>query len=273
MVLLTTATIGVSVWLGLQKGIRRLSNLNTVLAAAVLVFVLVAGPTGFIVETGARSLGRLLWNYLPMSLWRDPSRDGGFVADWTVFYWGWWIALGPFVGIFVCKISRGRTIRELVFGVLGFGSLGCAMYFIVLGNYSLYLQLHGLLPVVDIVIERGQAAAISAIVTTLPMGQALLAVLMLVALIFAATTYDSASYTLASIVTRRLPAHEHPRPWHRVFWACVLGVMPAALLYLGGLKALQTISIIVSLPLIAVFVILAVALVRSLAADSKNVNL
>jgi len=134
----------------------------------------------------------------------------------------------------------------------------------VLGNYALHLQQSGAVPVVDLVMNEGQAAAIAAVIRSLPAGQFVLAIFVVITIVFAATTYDSASYTLASIATRRLPAEDHPPGWQRVFWAFMLGILPAALLYLGGLKSLQTISIIVSLPLIPVFVLIAVALVKSL---------
>jgi len=265
---LTTVTIAISVYLGLEKGIKRLSNLNAVLALGLLGFILIAGPTGFIVKMGVNSVGLMLQNFLKMSTWTDPITGSRFVENWTVFYWAWWMALGPFVGIFVCKISRGRSIRELVFGMLGFGTLGCAVYFIVFGNYALHLQLNDILPVVDIVHDKGQAAAVAAITASLPLGGVILILLIIVTLIFAATTYDSASYTVASIATRSLAPDEHPARWHRVFWACVLGVLPAALLYLGGLKSLQTASIVVSVPMLVIFVLIAVALLKSLRAVS-----
>ena len=266
---LTMSTIAVSVYLGIDRGIRRLSNFNAVLALLLLVFVLAAGPTLFILKMSAVGASHMLINFLRMNAWTDPLGNGEFVADWTIFYWAWWIALGPFVGIFICKISRGRTLREMVFGVLGFGTLGCALYFMVLGNYALDLELHGIVPVVEAVLHDGQAAAIAVVIRELPGGAAVLGLFMLVTLVFAATTYDSASYTLASIATRRLPAEDHPAAWQRVFWAFMLGVLPAALLYLGGLKSLQTISIIVSLPLLPVFVLIAIALVKSLREDRR----
>ena len=144
-----------SVWLGLQEGIRRLSNFNIVLALLFLVAVLLASDTLFLLKMAVNSLGFLFQNTLAMTFWTVPIDNTGFVGDWTVFYWAWWIAYGPFVGLFVTRISRGRTIREVVVGMLLLGSMGVWLFFLVLGNHSLGLQLSGELDVVGIMQSSG----------------------------------------------------------------------------------------------------------------------
>lgn len=270
ILLVSIALFAISVYVGLDRGIKRLSNLNAILALALAFLILVLGPTAFILKMGTNSLGHVLQNYMKMTSWTDPVGQSGFVESWTIFYWAWWVGLGPFVGIFVTRISRGRSLRELIFGMLGFGALGCAIFFIVLGNYALHLQLESLVDVVDIVAKDGAPMAISKVFLSLPTGSWILLVVSIIALIFTATTYDSASYTLASGALKRLPINSHPARSNRVFWAFVLGLLPLALLYLGGLKTLQTISIVVSFPLLFVFVLLAFALVRSLREDSQK---
>jgi BCCT family betaine/carnitine transporter len=265
-VALGTVVFAVSVYAGLERGIKRLSNINAVMALLLLVFVLVAGPTLFILKAGTDAIGFQFQNFIRMNTWTEPLSDSGFVESWTIFYWAWWIALGPFMGVFVSKISRGRTIREMIFGVVGYGTLGCTLFFCVLGNYALHLELEGLVPVIDILNERGAPAAIVGVLTALPTGPWLLPVFALLGLIFLATTYDSASYTLASVATKELPPDSHPARWHRVFWALSLGILPTALLILGGLRSLQTAVVVVSLPLIVVGVLMSVSLVRSLRA-------
>ena len=199
-----------------------------------------------------------------MNTWTDPLTDSGFVESWTIFYWAWWLALGPFMGIFVSKISRGRTIREMIFGMLGYGSVGCVLFIAVLGNYALHVQLSDLAPVVDILNERGAPAAIAEVLASLPSGRWLLPFFAVICLIFMATTYDSASYTLASCATRRLPTDRHPARWNRVFWALGLGLVPITLLILGGLRSLQTAAVVVSLPLILIGILMCVSLVKGL---------
>ena len=105
-----------------DKGIKVLSVINACLVLLFLVFVLLVGPTKFILEMGVTSIGHMFQNFIKMATWTDPLRNAQFVETWTIFYWAWWMALAPFVGMFVTKISRGRTIREVIFGMLGFGS-------------------------------------------------------------------------------------------------------------------------------------------------------
>ena len=177
-----------SVWLGLQEGIRRLSNFNIVLALLFLVAVLLASDTLFLLKMAVNSLGFLFQNTLAMTFWTDPIDNTGFVGDWTVFYWAWWIAYGPFVGLFVTRISRGRTIREVVVGMLLLGSMGVWLFFLVLGNHSLGLQLSGELDVVGIMQSSGGNAAVVAGLNTLPMAALIIGVFAVVAVIFVATT-------------------------------------------------------------------------------------
>jgi BCCT family betaine/carnitine transporter len=242
------ALFGVTVFLGLEKGIKRLADANLWLALLFLVFILVAGPTGFILATGTESLGHMASNLITMITYTDPVDQTGFVQDWTIFYWAWWIAFAPFVGIFVTRISKGRTIRQVLLGMSVCGSLGVWAFYIVFGNYALYLEITGALPVVDMVHEDA-AAAIAAIIAHLPLGKVALVIFVTVTTVFVATTYNSASYTLASAATQSLRAGEDPARWHRVFWAGVLGVLPVGLMFIGGLKVVQSAVLLAGLPI------------------------
>lgn len=271
MVFLCITIFGTSAYLGLQDGIRRLSDWNMMLAFALLLFVLVAGPTVFILKTGLNSIGLVLQNFIRLNAWTDPFTESRFVENWTVFYWAWWVAYGPFVGIFVTRISRGRTIRQVVGGMLVFGSLGAASFFIVFGNYALGLELNDVLSVTALIESAGEATAIAAVFATLPLGKLALAGFFVVAVIFVATTYDSASYTLASVATDRLEAGADPARWTRLFWACALGVLPVTLMFVdGGLRVILSATIVVSLPLLLVGVLMAVSLVRMLREDHPS---
>lgn len=264
VMLLVTMLIAYSVYRGLDKGIKVLSVINAVLALALIVFVFVVGPTRFILEMGMVSIGHMTQNFLKMITWTDPLERSNFVESWTIFYWAWWLALGPFVGMFVAKISRGRSLREVIFGMIGWGSLGCALFFIVLGNYALDLELTGAYAVVQHVNEHSPSSAIAAIIDRLPLGSFLLVYLAVIGIIFAATTYDSATYTLAAGSTRYLKPDQHPARAHRVYWAFALGMLPSVLLFIGGLKPLQTASIVASLPLLFVYGLLLVSITRML---------
>ena len=259
-----TAIFAVSVYVGLDKGIKRLSNLNVGIALLLLVFVVVVGPTVYILETGVEAVGHTLANFIKMSTYNDSQQTTDFVGAWTVFYWAWWLALGPYMGMFITKISRGRTIKELVICSLGYGTLGCAAFFIVLGSYALYLQEHNLVPVLQILTDSGAPHAIVAVLNSLPGGSSVLVLFGVLCLVFAATSYDSASYTLASAATSSLPSDAHPPGWHRMFWAFFLGILPITLIYLGGLRSLQSAMVIISVPLLIVLMILTAALFKGL---------
>jgi BCCT family betaine/carnitine transporter len=257
----------ISVWLGLQRGIKRLSDINMYLALGLLLFILLVGPTVFLLKTSLNGLGVMTQNFLRMNFWTDPFTDSGFVESWTIFYWAWWIAFAPYVGLFITRISRGRTIRQVITGMLIFGSLGSWIFYWIIGNYALFLQLDGQLDFVSIMNTVSGSAAIVATLETLPIAPLVIGVFAIVSIVFAATTYDSASYSLASSATLHLEAGDDPARWHRVFWAFALAVLPISLMFIGGLKTMQVILLIVSLPILVVGVLMSVSLVKSLKAD------
>ncbi len=268
VVIFCIAVFGTSAWLGLERGFKKLADFNLWLALTLLFFVLAVGPTLFILKTGTNSIGLVLQNLVRMSSWTDPVSNSRFVEDWTVFYWAWWIAYGPFVGIFVTRISYGRTIREVITGMLLFGSLGAWLFFIVFGNYALHLEINDLLLVTEIMKQQSEATAITQVFASLPLSDLALGVFLVVAVVFLATTYDSASFTLASVSTRELHAGENPARWLRVFWACGLGVLPITLMFVdGGIKVVLSTTIVVSLPLLLVGFLMANSLLQQLKED------
>ena len=267
IVVVSVAIFATSVWLGLKKGIKRLSDFNMWLAFVLLAFVLIAGPTVFLLKTSVNSLGLMAQNFVRMNSWTDAFTDSGFVESWTVFYWAWWIAYAPFVGLFVTRISRGRTLRQVIFGMLGFGTLGAGLFYMIFGNFGLYLEMQGAVEITRVMSEQNGSEAVVAILDQLPAASLIAGIYALIALIFSATTYDSASYILASAATRQLPAGDDPERWHRVFWAMALAVLPITLMFVGGLKVVQSATLVVSLPLIFVGVLMSVSLVKQLKMD------
>jgi BCCT family betaine/carnitine transporter len=261
---------GLSVYLGLERGIKRLSDLNAVLALALLAYVIAAGPTLFILRMGTDSIGFMFDRLVPMLTWTDPIERTGFVENWTIFYWAWWIAYGPFVGLFVTRISRGRTIRQVIVNMVAFGSLGGWLFFVIIGDYALHLELEGILSVTGAIASDGRAAAIAQVIGSLPLPGLTLAVFGLTSIVFAATTYDSASYALAAAATANLRPGEDPRRRHRLFWAVALGLLPALLLYVGSrqdgdsLQVVLSATLVTSLPLVFVGVAMGWSLLRSL---------
>ena len=280
VVVVVTALFASTVYIGLEKGIKRLADINMALAICILIFVLAAGPTIFLLKMGTNSLGIMFQNFIRMNTWTDPLTDSGFVEDWTVFYWAWWIAVGPFMGIFLAEISRGRTIRQIVLGSLFFGSFGCAIYYIVLGNYALHLELNDIISVTGTLEEQGAPAAIISVIASLPLGRIVLGMFCIVSVIFMATTYNSSSYALASCASSKIKAGQSPAKWHRLFWAFALALLPLTLMFIGDLRkggfessaleSLKTASLVVSLPLLVVFVIMGFSLGRALIQSDKG---
>lgn len=271
ILLICTFIFGASAYSGLKKGIKVLSDINLWLAILLLAFVFIAGPTLFMAETTIYSIGYMLDNFFKMSLWTEPFKDlgpyeqTGFPESWTMFYWAWWLVYAPFVGLFIAKISKGRTLREMILGTITFGTIGCVLFFGILGNYGLYLELSGQYSVTTILNEQGASAAIMGILTQLPFSNIVIVTFTLLAILFLATTFDSSSYILASVVQKEV-THE-PLRWNRLFWAFALSILPLTLMYIGGLSTLQTASIVGGFPLLLIMPMLAISFMKAVRQD------
>ena len=264
VVIFCVGLFGISVYLGLERGIKRLSDLNVVLALLFLAYILLVGPTLFILKTATDTVGFMAQNFVRMMTWTDAVESTGFVEAWTIFYWAWWIAFAPVIGIFVTRISRGRTIRQVIVSMIFFGTLGCWIFYFVMGNYALYLELENMLPLSAILADSGMNVATAQIVASLPYGALALAVLAVVSSVSVATTYDSASYTLAATVTAELGPNQNPTRGHRLFWALVIGVLPIFMMLVGGLQVIRLGVLIGSFPVLFIGIGMAISLVKSL---------
>lgn len=261
---------GTSVYLGLDKGIQKLSNINVVLAFVFMAIVLFVGPTTDIFKMEINSLGLYTSDFVKMSTYTDPFGSGKFTQEWIVFYWGWWLAFMPMMGMFVGRISRGRTIRNVVWGQLIWGSLGCCVSFMIFGGYSLFLQETDRVDLASILQSQGQSAAIVAILRTLPMPKLMMIFLCIVCFVYLATTIDSCAYVLAGTTMKRLKGNEEPARWNRIFWAILFCLLSIGLMLIGGLEAVKTISVLTGLPLIAVLILLIVSVKKMLTGEDKS---
>ena len=264
ILLIWMCIFGGSVFLGLEKGIKNLSNFNVVLALLFMALILFIGPTISIFEMEINSLGLYVQNFFRMNTWTDPFGTSTFVEDWTIFYWGWWVAFMPMMGMFVARISRGRTIRNVIWGQMLWGTLGCAVSFAIFGGYSLYLQKSGIVDVAAILNEQGQSAAILAILKTLPMEKFVIFAASVLCFIYLATTIDSCAFVVAGTTTISLSGSEEPARWNRLLWAAIFCALSIGLMLIGGLRAVQTISIIAGLPLIIVMFLLMASVYKML---------
>lgn len=279
VLLLCTAIFGASAYSGIEKGIQTLSRLNIYLAFALMGFVFIVGPTVFLADTSLESIGILLSKFIQMSTWIEPFggyndyKDTSFPHNWTIFYWAWWLAYAPTIGLFIARISRGRTIGAMITGALFWGTLGCALFFMTIGNYGIFTHLTGAVDVVGTLNEQSHTAAVFAVLGSLPFSTVVIAIFTVLTIVFLSTTFDSISYTLASVV--QTDVHEEPMRWNRLFWAAALTIMPVALMFLStgnSLGTLQTASIVAGAPLIVVAILLCFAIVRVANHDLKNVE-
>lgn len=261
---------GTSVYKGLDKGIQRLSNINVILAFIFMAIVFCIGPTVDIIKMEINSLGLYASDFVKMSTYTDPFGSGKFPQEWTVFYWGWWIAFTPMMGMFVGKISRGRSIRNVMWGQLVWGSLGCCVSFMIFGGYSLYLQRAGIVDLAAILETEGQSAAMIAILETLPMSKIMMIFLCVVCFVYLATTIDSCAYVLAGTTTKKLDLNEDPARWNRILWAVLFCLLSIGLMLIEGLEAVKTISILTGLPLVFVTFILMKSVKQMLENDEKK---
>ena len=266
VLILCTAIFGASAYSGIKKGIQTLSNFNLFLALILLIYVLVVGPTVFMAETALTSLSVIIENFFTMSTYLEPYgglngfTDTQFPQDWTIFYWAWWLAFAPTIGLFIARISNGRTMKNMIMGSLIYGTLGCALFFMILGNYGIHLQLSGELDVVNILNTDSQSAAVYAILGSLPFKTIVIALYTVLAIVFLSTTFDSISYILASVVQTKVD--DEPMRWNRLFWAGALSFLPVTLLVFGDLKTLQTASIIAGAPLVVIAFMLCLSINR-----------
>lgn len=250
MILFVTTIFAVSSWVGLEKGLKNLSDWNAYIALGLVGVVLILGPTMFQIKSLTNSLGYMFQNFLHMSLWTDPIANGGFPEAWTAFYWAWWLGLGPWMWIFTTKLSKGRTMREMILGMVTFGSLGCWLYFGTISSFGLHQQMSGKLDLVAILQEKGATPAITALVSSLPLGKVMLVVWLIVAIMFLATTMDSSSYTLAAATTKNLGPNDNPTRGFKMFWAFLLAAVPLAFMFAKApLTALQSLAILTAVPI------------------------
>lgn len=206
----------------------------------------------------------MIQDFVRMITWTDPLTDSRFVEDWSIFYWSWWVAVGPFNGMFITKISKGRTIRQVILGTLFFGSMGCAIFYNILGNYALSLELSGEFITTQLIHLGKAASAISGVVGSLPGGHITIFLFTLMSVVFMATTFDSTSYALALCATEKLEPDQEPERWQRLFWAFTLVILPLSLIYIGGLQSLKLVVLISALPLVFVYIMMGVSLLINL---------
>jgi choline/glycine/proline betaine transport protein len=267
LILLITVVTAIATWSvvsGVGRGIKILSGVNLWLSIVLLIFFLIFGPTRYLLNSLLQNIGDYIAHVIPLSLWTDAFRNTDWQDKWTTFYWGWWIAWSPFVGVFIARISRGRTIREFILGVLLVPTLLAFAWLTLLGGTALYIDMHDEINSIVTAVNTDLTIALyttfekmdAGIWGTLASGIATI----LIATYFI-TSSDSATLVVNTILS---VGDENPPVFHRVFWGIGEGTVAAVLLILGGLSALQTASIVGALPFSFIIWIMVYGLVKAL---------
>jgi choline/glycine/proline betaine transport protein len=251
LIAVITGFATMSVFAGLDAGVQRLSQANMVMAALFMLFLLAVGPTIYILSGFTQNLGYYLTIFPEMSLWTETFRDSNWQGSWTVFYWAWWISWSPFVGMFIARISKGRTVREFIFGVILIPTLLSFIWMSVFGGSALSLQSHGVADIVAAVNED-VATAMFVMLHNFPIAELLSLVAIVLVTVFFVTSSDSGSLVVDHLTSGG--KLDSPTT-QRVFWAVMEGVVAAVLLIGGGLATLQTASVSTGLPFALVLLI------------------
>ena len=266
-----TMLAGLSLLMGLDKGIKRLSDINIFFTIVLLSFVIILGPTQFIFNSFFENIGNYLHQVIPLGLWTESYEgEANWQSSWTVFYWAWWVSWSPFVGVFVARISRGRTIREFILGVLLIPITILFLWFTAFGGSAVHMELMAAVdpniasPGLVEAVRADTGSAIFKLMESYPLTAALNGLIVVMIVLWFVTSSDSASFVIDMLTSG---GDTNPPKIQRLFWAGTEGVIAAVLLAAGGLGALQAASIVSGFPFAVVIVIMMYSLLRGLSRD------
>lgn len=269
IVLITLLACG-SLMMGLDKGIKRLSDINIFLTFILLSFALILGPTQFIFDSFVENIGNYIHNFIPLSFWSEAYSGTDWQSSWTIFYWAWWISWSPFVGVFIARISRGRTIREFLLGVLFIPMTILFLWFTTFGGVAVHMELMAALtpdvasPGLIEAVQADYGSAIFKLMESYPLHQPVTFLIVLMIVLWFVTSSDSASFVIDMLTAG---GDVNPPKIQRLFWAGTEGFIAAVLLAAGGLEALQAAAIVAGFPFAIVVLVMLYALMRALGRD------
>lgn len=251
---------------GINRGIKFLSNINVYIATILMTFILLVGPTSFILEIFTQTLGGYVQNILEMSLRLTPIQRDPWIGSWTIFYWAWWISWSPFVGTFIARISKGRTVKEFILGVVLMPSMFSFIWFSVLGGTALNMEILQGLDVSSPIFED-ISTGLFVMLSYLPMGNIVSLVSIVLIGTFFVTSADSATFVLSMFSSN---GALEPKSSIKLLWGVIQSLIAIVLLLSGGLSAMQSISIIMALPFLSIVVLMGFSLFRGLQREWEN---
>ncbi|AST90768.1 choline transporter [Sutcliffiella cohnii] len=268
IIAIVTVLFMLSAYTGLKKGIKILSNANMGLAGVLFLIMFLVGPTLFILNLFTHSIGTYVQNLVSMSFRIAPLNEDirGWINSWTIFYWAWWIAWSPFVGIFIARVSRGRTIREFVFAVLFIPSVVGFLWFSTFGGTAIMLEHEGIANISSLATEE----ALFGVFSQFPLGFVASIIAMILVGTFFITSADSGTYVLGMMTTN---GSHSPGNKIKLVWGIMLSTISLVLLYSGGLQALQNTMIVAALPFSIIMGLMTVSLIKALYKEARELGI
>ncbi len=268
IIVIVTVLFMISAWTGLGKGIKILSNANMGLAGVLFLLIFILGPTLLILNLFTNSLGSYIQNLPQMSFRIAPLNEEtrGWIKSWTIFYWAWWIAWSPFVGIFIARVSKGRSIREFVFTVLIVPSIVGFLWFATFGGTAIHLEHTGVAEISKLATEE----SLFGVFSEFPLGMVASIVAILLISTFFITSADSGTFVLGLMTTG---GTGDPSQTIKLTWGVLLSATALALLYTGGLQALQNTMIIAALPFSIIMFLMCISFVKSVYKEGKELGI
>lgn len=266
VMLVMTAIFVIAAISGVERGMKWASNINLVLAFVFMLFVFIAGPTVLILDSLTRSTGDYLFNYLTMTFHTAAYQSGAlsWLSDWTIFYWAWWISWALHVGTFLARVSKGRTIRQFVAGVVVAPTIGSMVWFAILGGSGMHLQQTGQENISAAQDEGGEAAALFSMLSAYPIFTATGVVAILLVAVFFITGADTGAIVLGMLSSYGIP---EPRRAISVVWGLSTTAVAIVLVYVGGLDAIRTFVILAASPFTIIMALMAVSFLADLRRD------
>lgn len=274
IIIIISIVYSFSSYIGIQKGMAKLADWNIKLVIVFLLGIIILGPTIFIINNTTQSFGLMLQNFISMSLFTDSIGKSGFPEAWTMFYWLYWLTYAPFTGIFIAKVSKGRSIRSVIANTLLSGSAGCFFFFGVLGSLSMDRQINKIVDMVGMLQNGQDNIAIVSVLRSLPFGSIFMVIFCIATLLFLATTLDGAAFTMATTSSINLQNGEEPNPVLRLFWCIMLALVPLTMILIkANLNTIKTCAIITAVPLIFILLVIIIGFVRWMVKDFENVDI
>ena len=265
LIAIITALATISVFLGLDGGIKRLSELNLYLASFLVLFVFIAGPTFFLLGAYVQNIGSYLSNIVNMTFNQYVYDQTSWMTSWTLFYWAWWIAWAPFVGMFIARVSRGRTIKQFVVGVLIAPTILSAIWFTLMGGSAIHLELFGMGGIAEATFND-VTTSVFATFAQYPLSGFLSSMAMIMVTIFFLTSANSATFVIGMFTSR---GDLEPSSGLKIIWGVFEGFLAIALLMAGGLSAVQTVSFTVGLPFMILMLFMMYSFLKALRRDKE----